>query len=50
MKHIKGCDHCGGNLVLLQDNEGFYAQCILCGRGPRRKPISSKVQGGVKAA
>ena len=50
MKHIKDCNHCGGNLVLLQDNEEFYAQCILCGRRPRRKPISSKMQRSVKAA
>ncbi len=50
MQHIENCNHCGGNLVVLQDNEGFYAQCILCGRGPRRKPTSSKIQRSARAA
>ncbi len=27
----KGCQRCGGDLFLEQDEYGFYAACIQCG-------------------
>ena len=29
---FKGCEHCGGDAMLISDPDGEYFRCFLCGR------------------
>ncbi len=39
MWRLGGCPHCDGDLFIAKDEDGWYGQCLQCGRRFGLKPL-----------